>query len=139
MEVDSNEIQLNVDEFDEVIADTVEALGLPKTYSSFFESKMLPDLNHIDCMSKNEKFQKYALVLQKPYASLDDSIEEINIKTVIKTLVPKLFFNQHRTIVKDKNLHFFETNKDIVLYLSGASLGWGIKKIPEVESRWCKS
>ena len=26
-----------------------------------------------------------------------------------------------------------------MLYLAGASLHWGIKKFPEVESRWCKS
>ena len=64
MEVDSYDIQLNVDKFDEVIADTVEVLGLPKTYSRFFESKVLPDFNHIDCMSEKEKFHKYAFVLQ---------------------------------------------------------------------------
>ena len=63
MEVGSDEIQLNADEFDEVIADTAEALGLPKTYSSF-ESKVLPEFNHIDCMSEKGKFQKYAFVLQ---------------------------------------------------------------------------
>ena len=139
MEVDLNEIQLNVDELDEVIADTVEALGLPKTYSSFFKSKVLPDLNYIDCMSDKEKFQKYAFVLQKPYASLDYSIEEINIKRVIKTLVPKLFFNEHSTIAEDNNLHISKTDKDIVQYLAGASLRWGIKKFPEVESKWCKN
>ena len=61
MEVDLNEIQLN-DKFDEVIADIVEALGLPKTCSSFFENKVFPDLSHIDCMSEKEKFQKYAFV-----------------------------------------------------------------------------
>ena len=64
VEVDSNEIQLNVDEFGEVIADTIEALGLPKTYSNFFESKVLPDLNHIDCMSEKEKLRKNASALQ---------------------------------------------------------------------------
>ena len=84
MEVDLNKIKLNVVEFDEVIAaDTLEALGLPKTYSSFFENKVLPDLSHINCMSEKEKFLKYAFVLQKPYASFDDSIKEINIKKVI--------------------------------------------------------
>ena len=81
-------------------------------------------------MSDKEKFQKYDFVLQKPYASLDDSIEEINIKRVIKALVPKLFFNEHNTIVEDNNLHISKTDKDIVQYLAGASLRWGIKKFP---------
>ena len=101
MEVDSNKIQLNVD-VDEIIVDTVEALGLPKRHCSFFKSKVLPDFNQIVSIFEKEKFQKYTVVIQKPYASLNDSIEEMNIERVIKTLVPKLSFNQYSAIFKDK-------------------------------------
>ena len=65
MEVDLNKIQLHVNEFDEVIADTVEALGLPKTYSIFFESKVLPDLNHIDSMSEKKSSRNRPLFYKR--------------------------------------------------------------------------
>ena len=76
MKVDSNEIQLNADEFDKVIADTVEALGLLKTYSSF-ESKVLPDFNHINSISEKEKFQKNAFVLQSHMHDLTTPLKRL--------------------------------------------------------------
>ena len=79
MEVISNEIQLNADEFDEVIADTAEVLGLPKSYCSF-ERKVLPHFNHFDCMSEKEKFQKYAYVLQSHMHHLTIPLKRLILK-----------------------------------------------------------
>ena len=48
-------------------------------------------------------------------------IEKAHVKRVIKTLVRKLFFQQHNDIVEDEDLHISDTDKDIAQYLAGAT------------------
>ena len=126
------------DEYDKVLNEALEDLSLPHTYKTFFLHHVCADLKEINSVNQKEKLKKYACILQKQYP-FDFEIEEIHLRRMIKHVVPKMFLQCNETSSNETTLAITQTDKDIVQYLSGAILKWGIKKLTKEESNWCRT
>ena len=120
-------------EYEDIINEAVEALSLPHSYKTFFLRHVCPDLKDLNCVDQREKFRKYACLLQKEYPSTSE-IQEIHIRRIIKHMVPNIFLQVADTEENQAMLHITKTDEDIVQYLCGAILKWGIIKLPKKES-----
>ena len=125
-------------EYEDIINEAVEALSLPHSYKTFFLRHVCPDLKDLNYVDQKEKFRKYACLLQKEYPCTSE-IQEIHIRRIIKHVVPNIFLQVADTEENQAMLHVTKTDEDIVQYLCGAILKWGITKLPKKESDWCKS
>ena len=80
-------------------------------------------------------------MLQKQYAASDISeISEINVKRILTAVVPKLI-NENQELQNsnpDKSM-VTESDENIVKYLAGAVLRWGLKKFHNEEKSWCQN
>ena len=126
------------DEYDKVLNEALEDLSLPHIYKTFFLHHVCADLKEINSVNQKEKLKKYACILQKQYP-FDFQIEEIHLRRMIKHVVPKMFLQSDETSSNETTLAITQTDKDIVQYLSGAILKWGIKKVTKEESNWCRT
>ena len=90
----------------------------------------------MNCVSQKEQFRKYASLLQKKYPCTSE-IKEIHIRRIIKYVVPNIFLQVVDTKENQTMLQITKTVKDIVQYLCGDFLKWGINKSPKEESDWC--
>ena len=104
---------------------------------TFFHHHVCPDLKDTNCVSRKEKFRKYASLLQKKYPCTSE-VKEIHICRIMKHVVPNIFLRVVDTKENQTMLHIAKTDKGIVQHLFGAILKWGINKLPK-ESDWCKS
>ena len=87
----------------------------------------------MNCVSRKEKFRKYACLLQKKYPCTSE-IKEIHIRRIMKHVIPNIFLQIPGTKENQTMIHLTKTDKDIVQYLGGAIL-----KLPKEESDWCKT
>ena len=110
---------------------------MPHIYKTFFLHHVCADLKEINSVNQKEKLKKYACILQKQYP-FDFEIEEIHLRSMIKHVVPKMFLQSDKASSNETTLAITQTDKDIVQYLSGAILKWGIKKLTK-ESNWCRT
>ena len=129
---------ITYDEYEDAINEAVEALSLPHFYKTFFLHHVCPDLKEMNCVSRKEKFRKYACLLQKKYPCTSE-IKEIHIRRIMKHVIPNIFLQIPDTKENQTMIHITKTDKDIVQYLGGAILKWGINKLPKEESDWCKT
>ena len=125
-------------EYEDAINEAVEGLSLPHFYKTFFLHHVCIDLKDMNCISRKEKFRKYASLLQKQYPCTSE-IKEIHIRRIIKHVIPNNFLHVVDTKENQSMLLITKTDKDIIQYLRGAILEWGINKLPKEESDWCKS
>ena len=85
---------------------------------------------------KKKKFRKYASLLQTKYLCTSE-IKEIHVRRIMKHVIPNIFLQVVDTKENQTMLHIIKTDKDIVQYLCGDFLKWGINKSPKEESDWC--
>lgn len=121
----------------DVILQSIEKLNLDDEYHSFFMSNVYADIEDIGHASPLEGLKKYSSVLQKHYTFGSSSVTEVNIKRIIKDVVPKMFSLSLFQIESDKE-NVTGDDQNIVQYLSGAVLKWGIRALPEEGKNWCK-
>ena len=132
------EWQTNVIFDEDVVNEAIEALSLSHRYKTFFIHHVFPDLKDISCLSEREKFRKYACLLQKQYPCTSE-IKEIHINRIIKYVFPRMLLQSTAEKEIEKEISVSQSDRDIVQYLCGAILKWGINKLPEQQSNWCKA
>ena len=125
------------DKYEEAINEAVEALSLPHFHKTLFLHHVCPDLKDINCVSRKQQFGKYANLLQKKYPCTSE-IKVIHMYRITKHVVSNILLQAVDTKENQTMLHIIKTDKHVVQYLCGASLKWGINKLPR-ENDWCKS
>lgn len=118
---------------------TIEELGLNEAVNVKLKNILLNDILMI-FGTKLQMLEKYSQIMQTQYHRNESDPEEVYIKKILVTVVPKIMnlrLGAQQKQAGGSTATVTKDDKDVIKYISGAVLRWGLKKFTTVDDeKW---